>query len=86
VRQVHDSDPGRDSEHHTFARTDEIVGQSEVGEEANRPHAPSIKPETTLVTGHPKYIPHPMLCPKPQARLIAPLIPYPYNAREGGIS
>src|SRR5215212_3784718 len=86
VRQVHDSDPGRNPEHHTFARTDEIVGQSEVGEEANRPHAPSIKPRTTLVTGHPTYNPHLMLCAKRAGPPHYPSHPVPYNSREGGIS
>src|SRR5215204_3803676 len=75
VRQVHDLDLGRNADHHTFARADEIIGQPEVREEAYWPHASSIKPETTRVTGPSHTGPRPRSPQITQAYLIAPLTP-----------
>src|SRR5919202_2796595 len=43
VSKIHDRYPGRDAQHHTLARADEVVGEPEVGEEADGPHAGKYK-------------------------------------------
>ena len=47
VREVHDGDAGRDAVHDALARADEVVGDTEVRQKADRPHTLSIKRKTT---------------------------------------